>query len=369
MEKKKILFVIGQLGIGGGERQLYFLLKGLSKTQYHPEVISMNPGKEDYWEKPISDLGIKIHFVPRNKLIIFRIFNLFRLIYFIRPDILISWTLHLNFFVSYIGKLCGVSKTIGSIRNDLFNPMKKDRSLHRFFGTKGSDIFIANSTKGKQDMVEKLGINSQRIIVIFNTILLPSEKEVINRTSYRKSLGFTEDDFVLVNIGRLESSKNQLLLLKALVLLTKLKPNIHLVLIGKGPLLNYYQKFCKENDIEDRVRFLGQVPNAINCLPSFDLMCHTGLAEGMPNVLLEAHACKLPIVTTRVNGAEDIVIHGTTGYIVEYNDVDAIVKFIKDLYEDKDKRIRFGRIGNERVRSNLFSDDKMVNDFIKIFAS
>lgn len=365
---KRVAFVIGQLAVGGGEKQLYLLLRGLDRSRFEPSVVTFHPGAGDYWEQPIEELGVPVHGVRRGRPLALRLVELFGLLRRLRPDVVVSWSLHLNFPTAILGRLAGARLAVASIRNDLFNPMKRDRPLHRFFGIRGADVLVANSTRGREDLALRLGIDPARVVVIFNAVTVPPPGERMHtRDETRAALGLRRAAFLIVNVGRIEPSKNQSMLIRALGRIAAEASDAEVVLIGEGPDTGVVRGLATSLGLGSRVRPLGLVPGVAAKLNAFDVMCHTGVADGMPNVLLEAAACGLPVVSTRVNGSEDVVEEGESGYLVDYGDDAALASKILDLYRAPALRERFGRRGRERARGDSFDERAMVRRFESVF--
>lgn len=367
----KICFVIGQLGIGGGERQLFLLLKGLDKTKFKPCVISFNPDKNDYWEEPIRELGVPVLFINRSPNKIKRLVELYKILSRERPSVVISWTLPLNFFVGIIASIIHIPLSIGSIRNDLYNPMKKERPLQRFLGTKGCNLFVTNSTRGKLDLINRMGVSPEKVRVIFNAVTLHhlNESGIESRDAIREKLQLPLHSFLLVSVGRIESSKNPEMLVRVLKRLSEKYDNVGAVFIGEGPETDKLKNMAMSWGINDKVFFTGKIPLAIRYLKAFDILCHTGLADGMPNVLLEGAVCGLPIVATRVNGSEDIIEHAFSGYLVDYNNDERFSEYVEVIYKNADLAIKMGEAARERVMSEDFQEEGMVQKFEKVFTS
>ena len=99
----KVVYLIGQLGVGGSERQLYLLLKGINRDRFVPIVITFNPGLNEYWEEPIRALGVPLLGVPRSWNKLWRLWALAGLLRRIQPHIVHSWELRLNFAAAFVG--------------------------------------------------------------------------------------------------------------------------------------------------------------------------------------------------------------------------------------------------------------------------
>ena len=132
-----------------------------------PTVITFNPGLNEYWEEPIRALGVPLLGVPRSWNKLWRLWALAGLLCRIQPHIVHSWALRPNFVAAFAGRIAGVPIRIGSLRCNLY---RRGRSAwERRMGTVGLDSIIANSSKGRQDLI-RLGSEPNRIDVAFNAV-------------------------------------------------------------------------------------------------------------------------------------------------------------------------------------------------------
>lgn len=344
----KICFVIGQLALGGSEKQLYLVLKYLDKKSFIPVVISFNPGKNDYWENKINDLGIEIYFVKKSRFKVRRFVDFFLLVNSIKPRIIQSWSLSLNFIVSIIGFLEKIPFVIGAVRQNLFIKGKKNRSdFHRFLSIIGLDYFLTNSSQGKSDLI-KLGVNKEKIFVVFNGIECESQKfGVDQKRIIRERLGVPTDEIVIGSIGNLYWVKNYSFMLEIFSVLSEKYDNLKLMIFGEGPERSSIDMLSKNLNVNDKVMLIGQSENASKEIQAADIFLFTSLSEGMPNALIEASIAGLPIVTSNVNGASDVVIHDRSGYICDDYSLAAFVDYLSLLIEDRSKSFSFGQVGKE----------------------
>src|SRR5687767_6800348 len=103
--RKRILFVIGQLGLGGGEKQLYLLLRGLDKAVYEPLVITLNDKPGDFWENEILALDIVVLRVNRYANGLRRTIDFWKKISMAKPDLIVSWSLYLNLICAIFARI------------------------------------------------------------------------------------------------------------------------------------------------------------------------------------------------------------------------------------------------------------------------
>jgi len=160
------------------------------------------------------------------------------------------------------------------------------------------------------------------------------------------------DSVILLYVGRLSPEK-QIHYLKTVLEQT---PNACLALLGGGPKEPELRELFKDLP----VNFVGylQGQDLAEAYASADLFMFTSRNEAFGLVLGEAIASGLPVVTTRVGGAEDVVHHGSSGYIVEVNDVRQMATYVRELADDPEKRALMGQKARE-IAETLQWDDMM----------
>ena len=149
----------------------------------------------------------------------------------------------------------------------------------------------------------------------------------------------------ILTVGRLISRKDFQLLIRALPQLIQYTTrDFEVEIVGDGPCRSNLVKLAKDLGVIHKVRFTGSV--AYSELPekyqSADIFALCSLAEGMPLALLEAMGSGLPVVGSRVQGVEDVVMPGTNGYLFATGDVNALAKNLISLINDDEKRSRMG---------------------------
>lgn len=148
----------------------------------------------------------------------------------------------------------------------------------------------------------------------------------------RRSLGLNEDDFIVLYVGRLEREKKLDLLLKAFRDLKRQRPSAKLLIAGEGGDRRRLENLVSSFNLRD-VSMLGFVerlglPLLMN---SSDVFCLLSTHEGFPSVVLEALACGLPVVSTRVGDVPKVVIEGLTGSILDSSEPQEIANKIAEI--------------------------------------
>lgn len=158
----------------------------------------------------------------------------------------------------------------------------------------------------------------------------------------------------LVFVGRITEQKGIDVLLQALASPALKRRDWHLDIAGDGPRLAEYVELAKGQGLIDRVTFHGWLTRAeVKRLYGMaDMLVFPSRYEGMPNAVLEATACGLPVIATRVAGTEQIIEHGTNGLLIGVDDGEALASSIQQLLDDPARRGRMGlearRLAEER---------------------
>src|SRR5207302_207489 len=116
---------------------------------------------------------------------------------------------------------------------------------------------------------------------------------------------------------RLYYQKGIDVLIQAWGIVHKQLPQARLIIVGDGPIRHQLKYIANALGVDDSIEFVGQQNNIVAQLQRGSIFVLPSRWEGMPNAVLEAMACGLPCVATRVSGSEDIITHGVNGLLVE----------------------------------------------------
>ncbi|MCX7698567.1 MAG: glycosyltransferase family 4 protein [Candidatus Goldbacteria bacterium] len=184
---------------------------------------------------------------------------------------------------------------------------------------------------------------------------------------------FDDDKINILFTGRIEKRKGLIYLLKAYANLKEKFPNIRLIIVGKGPLLNEHQNFVKKNKLKD-VFFEGYV--SIKELPYYystaDIYCSPALfGESFGIVLLEAMASGIPVVAFNISGYNDVVANLENGLLAIPRDVHDLTEKLELLIKDKNLRKELGNKGLIKARNHTWEKiaKKNISYYYKIYES
>lgn len=143
----------------------------------------------------------------------------------------------------------------------------------------------------------------------------------VGAAGQRHQYGISENAFVVGSVGRLVAEKNQLPLLDTVAELRASGADVHLMLVGDGPMRPALEQRAAERGIAGAVTFTGSLPDVRAALKAFDVFVLPSLSETFSNAALEAMAMQLPVILTRTGGASEMIEHGKEGYIVDVADL------------------------------------------------
>ena len=171
-----------------------------------------------------------------------------------------------------------------------------------------ADAITAKSNSLKKTIVD-MKISHRKVSVIPNGVNSDLFR-IMNKKKVRRELGVPENNKIVITVGSQDDVKGTKHLLEAIVMMRDRMDQLPLfILIGDGPLRNHLQYQAIELGISDNVDFLGkvlhdQIPLWLNAA---DVFCLTSLREGHPNVVLEALACGIPVVGSRVGSIPELI--------------------------------------------------------------
>lgn len=156
-------------------------------------------------------------------------------------------------------------------------------------------------------------------------------------------------------IGRLSALKGPMTLLDAFARVLADHPSAELTLIGDGPERAVLEERALALGCEAQVRFTGYLSQSdvADALAQADLFVLPSLAEGVPVVLMEAMASRIPVVTTRITGVPELVEDGVAGRLVPPGDTNALAGVIAALLADPGLRARMGAAGRDKVEQEF----------------
>jgi len=168
-------------------------------------------------------------------------------------------------------------------------------------------------------------------------------------------------------VGRLSAVKGVQYLIRAMKQVQDKIPDARLIIVGDGEEREMLETLSIHLDIQRYVQFIGVVPHekVKTFMQQADIFVLPSLSEGFPNVILEAMACGLPVIASRVGGIPDIITNTTNGYLVEAKDSDDLADKIVLLLSDAALRKKISE--NNRHLVKKYAWEKVIADLEKIY--
>lgn len=196
--------------------------------------------------------------------------------------------------------------------------------------------YITSVSNDLRKQLNRLDIPRSKIKVIPNGIDL-KRFNIQDRKFCRSKLNSVTPSKIILFVGSLDEVKATHFLIISFARLCKHNIDCHLWIVGKGHLGNNLKILVNELGVQGKVTFFP--PQNHNLIPIFmgasDVFCLPSIREGRPNVIMEALACGLPIVASKVGGIPELVEHGKNGYLFDVGNTEQLEKFlIKSLLRD-----------------------------------
>jgi len=318
-DRPRVLLLIPHLGGGGAEQVTALLARGLSHSKYELHLVLVT---QQSWAPTIMPAGITVHALGARR-VRSAPFQLLRLIRSLKPDLLLSGMAHLNFLVLFLRPfysarthiLVRQNGTVSAVLASAPHP-RFTRFLYRVLYRR-ADCVICQTTAMAKDMRDEVAVQDKQLAVLAN----PLDVENLRATSESSSkVGRQSNSSAprLLAIGRLAHEKGFDLLLHAFATVREALPEVQLLIAGDGPEELTLKAQCSQLGLESAVVFLGHVDHPSTWFPDTTLFVLSSRQDAMPNALLEAAACGLPIVATPASqGLVDLLRDQTGVWLAE----------------------------------------------------
>jgi glycosyltransferase involved in cell wall biosynthesis len=340
-----VALVITELDVGGAEKALVSLATGLDRRRWAPNVIALGP--EAPLAAPIRAAGVAVECLGVNPSQ--PLGAVARLASALRrqgPDLVQSFLFHANVAARLAAPWAGGPWVIGGLR--VAERRKRwHLAVDRLTAPLASGA-VCVSEGVRRFSREAGGWRDDRLTVIPNAVdVAPFDSAV---AVPRESLGVPPGAFLTLYVGRLNVQKALPVLLDAAELVIASRPDWHLALAGDGPEHDWLRsRLATSPALAAKVHPLGPRGDVPGLLKTADLLVLPSLWEGMPNVVLEAMAARRAVVATAVEGTEDLVIPGETGWLIPPGDAPALSAALLAAASDPERLRRMGEAARGRV--------------------
>lgn len=215
-----------------------------------------------------------------------------------------------------------------------------------------------------QERCLKLGVAPQRCTLIENAIdeRAFQRKYPAAQSPLRQKLGTPPGRLVIGAVGRLSAEKAFNNLIRATDNLIKHGLDVELWIAGDGDARADLEALVKHLKLEGRVRLLGFWADTIELYHALDIFVLSSLREGLPNVVLEAMAMEVPVVSTRVAGVPRLITEGETGLLCPIGDIEGLTAPMRRLAGDAALRSRLAGAGRKHIEQSYSFTQRMAKE-------
>jgi glycosyltransferase involved in cell wall biosynthesis len=303
--------------------------------------------------------GIEDHWVGRYDSPVIRLANIAKELLEYRPHIVQATHFYTNLYAAIAGRIVG-ALAFGCSRNNVFKEVENSKRWGPWL-LRLPPILLVNSHAAKRN-AESLQIDSNKIHVISNVIDLEDFDARMSTAMTR-----TANQPLVIAIGRLVHQKRLDRFLAAFAQARRIVADLRAVVVGEGPERHSLERTAAALGLTpDVVTFLGSREDVPALLKQADMLVLSSDYEGFPNVVLEAMAARLPVITTPAGDSNIVVQDGRTGYVVPFDDVTGMAECVVRLSKSPGLRRHLGEAGRKRVEQN-FSFEPLAGRLLSIY--
>lgn len=368
MEKIKILFMIPTLGQGGAEKVLVNLVNNLNKEQFDVTVLALfDGGVNKPFLKPWIKFRACMPHTFRGNIHVLKVFSPSQLYkHFIREkyDIVVSY---LEGPTARIVSGCQDkdTKMVSWIHCKQYTQkaasisFRSEKEAEKCYGKFHKIICVAEQVK--EDFC-RIFPQTQNCKVLYNTM----ESEDIVSRSKEEVLNYADDGKIrLIAVGTLKEVKAFDRLLRITKQLVDKGYNVHLAILGKGPLEEQFRLFIKDNNLFSSVTLLGYQVNPYKYVAKSDIFVCSSYSEGFSTAATEALILGVPVCTVEVSGMREMLGDNNEYGIITDNDEEALYQGIKRLLDNPDLLSHYKKMAI--IRGKYFDTKQTVTAVEEMF--
>jgi glycosyltransferase involved in cell wall biosynthesis len=342
---------------GGGERALLRIIRHLPRNRFRPSVVTFDvmPRTIEILREldcPLSVFPIRHTYDWDGLQTALRIRSFLRAQ---RPDIVHTFFESSNTWGGLITKLSFGPLLVSSRRDMGILRSNKHRIAYKLVNIL-SDGVLAVSKEVRRICVEMEGINPDKVFTVYNGIDIAKVDSVVRDSLAKLKYGLGGASHIVTTVANIREVKGLDTLLRTADIVRRKFESVLFVIVGypnERPYFNELQHLVKDLGLECNVRFLGPVEDVFSLLKISDVFCLLSRSEGFSNALLEAMACELPCVATRVGGNPEAITDGADGFLVPTENPAAAAYQVASLLEKPEYAKGIGRKARKTVESNF----------------
>ncbi len=341
---------------GGGEKWHYDMATRMRKK--HLSVSIMSDERSELLRRAVT-AGLRVYPIKVTNLSFLNPLNIASIAGILKREKIETIILNLPSdlkLAAFASRFTPVKNLI--YRRGLARPVR-DSLLNRYLFRNVVTRVITNSEETKRLLLSNnpLLIENEKIKVIYNGIDLEEFDSTPSEQIYQRE----KEEIILGNAGRLEHQKGQKFLIEIAARLKAKNTPFKLLIAGEGELKGALQQLSFDFGVSDDVIFLGFIRNMKAFMSTLDIFLFPSLWEGFGYAIIEAMACKKPVIAFRTSSNPEIIDHNRTGFLANTEDIDDFMGKLESLIVDQHLRARFGEEGRKRV-ATMFTLERAVRE-------
>ena len=360
-QELRAALLAGGLGLGGAEKQLVYMVRELTAADVSVRVYSLTKG--EHYDAILRAAGSKPKWIGRYQNPILRLIALTRELRSFNPHILQSTHFFANLYVAIGASLSGAI-SVGSMRSDAHLGL----AANRFWGPillRAPKALVTNSFAGAKSALRR-GVSREKVHILPNAIDLPD-------FDARAGIGSGEAALAggvsAITVARLVRSKRLDRFIQALALARQSMPLLKGIVVGDGPQETNLKAYAESLGLSSRgLHFVGRRTDVPTLIKAADMFVLTSDHEGCPNVLLEAMAGRLPVISTPAGDASRIVQDGITGFLLHFDDIQGVSSAMLRLAKSPELRQKMGQAGRREVEER-YSIEGLADRLLNVYRS
>ncbi len=367
---RHVLFLIDQLlGLDGGAERALLRIVQMLPERYRATVATFAGPTE---AGVLSQFPCPVHVFPLTRTYGWKgwktALELRRIMRRERASIVQTFFATSDLWGGPIAKLSGCPVLVSSRRDMGFERTTAHRAAYRLVAPLFDKVY-AVSDAVRENTIREDRVRPDKVITIHNGVAPRRTRGPRDRTIARAAFGLENASHVIVDAGTIKSIKGFDTMVRAAAMVCREFPKAVFLAVGRMPQDEYMRELNEliaALGLASNFRFAGHIEDVSPVLEMCDVFCHLSRSDGLSNALLEAMACGLPCVISRVGGNPEAVEEGRSAFVVPSDDPATAAKRILTLLRSESLAGRMGERGLEIVRQK-YSAEAMVGRLVRLY--
>jgi glycosyltransferase involved in cell wall biosynthesis len=240
-------------------------------------------------------------------------------------------------------------------------PLKRSLMTRLLYHQLLDVVVVTGGEKTRRELIERDGLSADRVAAFPIGLDIEYFRPASPDHNLRQELGLPKGHLLVGLISYLRSYKGHEYFIEAARTLASMRDDVTFIVVGEGPEEQSIRRRIEQFGLPGRIRMLGFREDLLNVFRSLDVFAIPSVeGDTIPQVLMQALALGIPVVSTTVGSIPDVVIDGKTGFVVSPRDASALANRIGTLLDDAGLRARMGVQGRSLVEGS-YSIAKMLD--------